>query len=236
MYASSCPPAAANPACCGTAQSFLTTRALVNQLHDDIVADTRTRLEELMAMEEAFLNIITLDDHYYLASRDALMAEMGRMRLEQTGLRLPDPSNCDKITGLLQSMGLKVEMEQLMALAYKNRPGANAAEEDWCNMIASTLAYYKVGCKRITDGVCMHINHHLLGSFDQRLHDRLMQLLILSNKGTSSSGGGGSEGSDSGVPPPAELMAEDSHVADQRKELVAKQKRLQEAHRILNQL
>jgi hypothetical protein len=132
-------------------------------------------------------------------------------------------------------MGLKVEMEQLMALAYKNRPGANAAEEDWCNMIASTLAYYKVGCKRITDGVCMHINHHLLGSFDQRLHDRLMQLLILSTKG-SSSGGGGSEGSHSGVPPPAELMAEDSHVADLRKELLAKQKRLQEAHRILNQL
>jgi hypothetical protein len=213
------------------------TRGLVNQLHHDIMAETRSRLEDLMAMEETPLNIITLDDHYYLGSRDALLAEMGRMRLEQKGLRQPEEEMRNQIAGLLQSIGWEVRVEQLMALAYKNRPETNAAEEDWCNMIASTLAYFKVGCKRITDGVCMHINHHLLGSFGRKLHDLLMQQLILSTRGSSgSSTGGGGGASEGGVPPPAELMAEDGHVAAERQNLLAKQRRLQEAQRILNQL
>ncbi|KAF6262011.1 P-loop containing nucleoside triphosphate hydrolase protein [Scenedesmus sp. NREL 46B-D3] len=231
-------------------------RDLLYEALQQLVEDTRQRLEHLMAMEHE--ETWTQNDHYYADSMQRFL-DMLTKRMYGSSSAAHDTtyqSSISQALSYLASAGIAISKEELELLPAKSKQRSEG-QEGLLKLVAGTLAYFKVASKRVIDGVPMHLKHFLLQRYCRELDELLVKRAAADSSGGVGvsgradgavaekaaaagtwSGAGGAEYGE-GMPqqqqqPTAEqLMAEDASTADLRAQLKRQLEQLHNVRRIL---
>ena len=148
------------------------------QLHDRLLANTEQHIKELMAVEQE--QIWTQNDHYIVSSKqcfeELLVKQMnGSGKASKPDNVVPTGSTdwtaksyVDNALAYLLQAGINLSAEDLDIALAKKQQKSSEHEGGLLDLIAGTLAYYKVGMAHHQDiiagrglYVCIHRSHRL---------------------------------------------------------------------------
>lgn len=170
-------------------------------------------------------------DHYYNNATESFLVNIRRRLNGDGGGVATDEYKAAVNTALaaLSSAGIHAseqDLEQLRTTLKAKSNGGNGVDESLLQIVASTLAYFKVASKRVIDYVPMHIAYSLLHGTAKQLELLPMQLLA-----SPSAASGDGHDSTSGGPDLATLMVEDKVIAEMRDKLTAQRAALAKVRR-----
>ena len=164
----------------------------------------------------------TLDEERYRALRDAAYDKLAKhlaigFHNEHEDVLSNEEGRSDRVMAAVQRIALEAALD------------AAGADEGLLQLLAGAVAYYELASRRAVDSIAMHVRHFLLVACVREL-EALPSRLLSGGSGSASNGITG-EGA---APDLAQLMVEDSSVAQRRAELLGRRTRLMLARRELS--
>jgi len=205
---------------------------LVAGVVDARKAESGKRLRQLLDMESSMT--MTKNHHYFTDSRQRFMEQISSKLAGRQQAIKDNDSNLNQALAYINASGLGLSKEQLVGMLLKSKC---SVKEETLNVIASTMAYFKVSAKRFCDYVPMTIwqtmMHGLDGAFVEAVARGLSEV-ARDNSGTS--GIGGTPDVDwASSPAVLGLLDESEELVRTRDALHVEKERLLEMRRLLRE-
>ncbi|CAE8637340.1 unnamed protein product [Polarella glacialis] len=175
------------------------------ELIEDLKAEARKRMEELLCQQEMAVDLYTQNDHYLKENFDRAQSIIRRQLGLSLDLERLDTAENQELMALVRKAGYQQDVYKLIAPDHRD-------DAIWC--MAGAFAYHKVAFKRFCDNVPRSLDQLLLREFVARCRNSLFDGLGVISTGKPSE-------ASSSPKPPEYWLAEAPSIKRKREELDA---------------